>query len=247
MTLPLFISSETLIANQVVTLDGNEGRHAVSVRRIRVGERIELTDGRGVRATCTVLEVKKNSLSAKIESITLEPKPEVSFIAVQALAKGDRADLALEILTEVGIDVLVPWAATHSIAKWDDPEKGLAKWRRTVQEACKQSRRTRFPQVEALKNLEEVAELIATADLAIVLHETADASITDINVPAAGRVVLVIGPEGGISSDELMKFRESGANVVRMGNSVMRTSTAGGAGLACLISRTKRWSIKSGE
>jgi len=243
MTLPLFISSANLALNQTVVLDGDEGHHAVSVRRIRLGEKIELTDGSGSRAVCEVVAIGKKSLDARIESVQVEAKPEVTFTVVQALAKGDRSDLALEILTEVGVDEITPWAAAHSIAKWDASDKGLLKWQRIVREASKQARRAWIPQISALHSTGEVAELLAAADLALVLHESAKESISDLKVPVSGSVVIVVGPEGGISPDELGTFAQARAKIVRMGAPVMRTSTAGGVALGVLMSATKRWEI----
>ena len=247
MTLPVFITSANLQTQQTVVLDGDEGRHAVAVRRIRVGEKIELTDGNGVKAICAVVSVSKHSLDAEVESVNVEPKPEVTFTVVQALAKGDRSDLALEILTEVGVDSITPWSAAHSIAKWDETDKGLLKWQRVVREATKQARRSWIPQISALHSTSEVADLLANADLALVLHESADQSISDIEVPEHGSVIVVVGPEGGVSPEELKVFAQSGAKIVRMGAPVMRTSTAGGVALGVLMSATKRWEITVGQ
>lgn len=247
MTLPVFIYSGNLQPEQLVVLDGDEGRHAVTVRRIRVGEKIELTDGNGRRAICEVVEVDKKSLEAKIESVETQTQPDVTFTVVQALAKGDRSDLALEILTEVGVDVITPWAAAHSIAKWDDSNKGLLKWQRVVREASKQARRAWIPRISSLQSTAQVAQLLATADLALVLHESADNSISDQKIPAQGSVVIVVGPEGGISPDELSTFAQAGAEIVRMGAAVMRTSTAGGVALGVVMSTTKRWEIRASQ
>lgn len=247
MTYPVFISSANLQPAQTVVLDGDEGHHAVSVRRIRLGEKIELTDGHGRRAICEVVAVGKKSLDAKIESVHTEAKPNVTFTVVQALAKGDRSDLALEILTEVGVDEIVPWAAAHSIAKWDATDKGLLKWQRIVREASKQARRAWLPRISALHATGEVAQLLAEADLALVLHESATDSISALKVPVSGSVAVVVGPEGGISPEELTTFAAAGAQIVRMGAPVMRTSTAGGVALGVLMSATKRWEIPTSQ
>ena len=247
MTYPVFITSANLQPAQTVVLDGDEGHHAVSVRRIRLGEKIELTDGHGRRAICEVVAVGKKSLDAKIESVHTEAKPDVTFTVVQALAKGDRSDLALEILTEVGVDKIVPWAAAHSIAKWDATDKGLLKWQRIVREASKQARRAWLPKISALHTTGEVAQLLAEADLALVLHESALDSISALKVPVSGSVAVVVGPEGGISPEELTTFAAAGAQIVRMGAPVMRTSTAGGVALGVLMSATKRWEIPTSQ
>jgi 16S rRNA (uracil1498-N3)-methyltransferase len=247
MTLPVFISSDNLQPGHTVELDGDEGHHAVTVRRIRVGEKIELTDGNGRRAVCEVVAVGKKSLDARIETVNVEQKPEVSFTVVQALAKGDRGDLALEILTEVGVDEITPWSAAHSIAKWDATDKGFLKWQRVVREASKQARRAWLPQICALHTTGEVATLLAGAELALVLHESAQNSISEVKVPASGRVVIVVGPEGGITAEELTTFSQAGAQIVRMGAPVMRTSTAGGVALGVLMAATNRWAIPASE
>lgn len=247
MTLPVFISSADLQLAHTVVLDGDEGHHAVAVRRIRVGEKIELTDGNGQRAVCEVLAVDKKSLEARIDLVHAESKPEVAFTVVQALAKGDRSDLALEILTEVGVDEITPWSAAHSIAKWDATDKGLIKWQRVVREASKQARRAWIPKVSSLHSTAQVAQLLAGADLALVLHESARDSIAELKIPSSGRIVIVVGPEGGISPEELSTFAEVGARAVRMGASVMRTSTAGGVALGVLMSATKRWEIPASQ
>jgi len=247
MTLPVFITHAALVAGQTVSLDGDEGRHAVAVRRLRVGELIELTDGNGTRAVCEVVSLAKHSLVALVNSAQVEAPSELTFTVVQALAKGDRSDLALEILTEVGADIIVPWAAAHSIAKWDDSAKGKTKWQRTVQESMKQSRRSYLPAVTDLHSTAQVCEILASADLAVVLHESADTAFAELELPQAGSVVIVVGPEGGISPLELAAFSQAGAAITQMGRSVMRTSTAGGIALGVLISRTKRWAIRNGQ
>ena len=247
MTLPVFISNANLQPEQIVVLDGDEGHHAVSVRRIRLGEKIELIDGNGRRAICAVVALGKKSLDARVESVDTEEKSEVIFTVVQALAKGDRSDLALEILTEVGVDQITPWSAVHSIAKWDASDKGLLKWQRIVREASKQARRAWLPKISGLHSTSEVAQLLGQADLALVLHESAQDSISDLLVPTSGSIVVVVGPEGGISLEELATFSQAGAQIVRMGPAVMRTSTAGGVALGVLMSATKRWEISPSE
>ncbi|MBU6348148.1 MAG: 16S rRNA (uracil(1498)-N(3))-methyltransferase [Actinomycetales bacterium] len=241
MTLPVFLYQEPMSVDAFVTLSGDEGKHAATVRRIRVGEQIELVDGAGTRATCVVTVVSKHELTVRIAGVSFTQAPDLQFYVAQALAKGDRSDLALEILTEIGIDGIIPWSATHSIAKWSDPEKGQAKWQRVVTEASKQSRRAYVPCIAPLHSTEQLLSAIGANNLAIVLHEAASESITEITLPQAGQVLLVVGPEGGITGEEISAMKAAGAKVVRMGTSVMRTSTAGGAALAALISQTNRW------
>ena len=243
MSNPVFLCDlpSDLSAGAIVHLAGDEGRHAAVVRRIKLGEIVDLCNGEGVRATGTVCEVKKESIFIQVETVENEPLPELQIVVVQAVAKGDRAELAVEMLTEVGVDVVVPWRAHHSVVKWDNAEKALERWRRTMREATKQSRRAWMPFVEGLQSSEAICELIAAADLAVVLHESADQSLANITVPKSGQIVLVIGPEGGISQDELLMFGNAGAKIAQMGPSVMRTSTAGAVATAVISSGTSRW------
>jgi 16S rRNA (uracil1498-N3)-methyltransferase len=232
------ISKET----KTFTLDGDEGRHAATVKRMREGEVIHLCDGQGTRAIATVVKVHKNSLDLSIDQFTFEESPEPRFVVVQALAKGERAELAVEMLTEVGADAIIPWRAEHSIGKWDSVEKGLEKWRRTSRESAKQSRRAWIPEISNLKSTAEVCEMMSQAQSVFVLHESADQALAACAIREQGTIMIVVGPEGGISPDELAAFSSAGARVVHMGASVMRTSTAGAIAVGGLLMRSQRWS-----
>jgi 16S rRNA (uracil1498-N3)-methyltransferase len=232
------ISKET----KTFTLDGDEGRHAATVKRMREGEVIHLCDGQGTRAIATVVKVHKNSLDLSIDQFTFEESPEPRFVVVQALAKGERAELAVEMLTEVGADAIIPWRAEHSIGKWDSVEKGLEKWRRTSRESAKQSRRAWIPEISNLKSTAEVCEMMSQAQSVFVLHESADQALAACAIREQGTIMIVVGPEGGISPDELAAFSAAGARVVHMGASVMRTSTAGAIAVGGLLMRSQRWS-----
>ncbi|MCX4974583.1 16S rRNA (uracil(1498)-N(3))-methyltransferase [Streptomyces sp. NBC_00620] len=226
-------------------LDGAEGRHAVSVKRLRAGEDVILTDGAGRWADCVVLDTEgKDRLIVQMDSVAEEPEEEPRITVVQALPKGDRGELAVETMTETGVDAIVPWAASRCITQWKDERglKGLAKWRATAREAGKQSRRVRFPEVADAMTTKQVAALLAKADLAAVLHESGDEPLATAELPEQGEIVLVIGPEGGVSPEELALFTEAGARAYRLGRSVLRTSTAGTAAAALLLGRTGRWS-----
>jgi 16S rRNA (uracil1498-N3)-methyltransferase len=245
VTLPTFVYDDagSLSAGASVELGGDEGRHAVVVRRLRAGERIVLTDGLGAAATCTVCEVDKASLTADVDEITHQPAEEPLVTVVQAIPKGERGELAVEMLTEVGADVIVPWAAERCVSVWrgDRAAKSLAKWRATAREAAKQARRVHFPSVTEPATTAEVAELLAGASVPVVLHEAASGPIGNLPIPGRGRIVVVVGPEGGISEAELAAFAAVGAEPVRLGSSVLRTSTAGVAAVAALLARTRRW------
>jgi 16S rRNA (uracil1498-N3)-methyltransferase len=163
-------------------------------------------------------------------------------VLVQALPKGDRGPLAVELATELGVDRIVPWAASRCVTRWRDDRvaKGVAKWRAAAHAASKQSRRPRVPEVADLASTREVCGELAEVDLAVVLHEQARARISDVDVPTVGTVAVVVGPEGGLTDGEVLAFRAAGAEAVRLGPEVLRTSTAGAAALAALSLRT-RW------
>ncbi|MEU9568456.1 16S rRNA (uracil(1498)-N(3))-methyltransferase [Streptomyces massasporeus] len=226
-------------------LDGPEGRHAVSVKRLRAGEDVVLTDGAGRWAECVVLGTEgKDRLILQLDSWSEEPAEQPRVTVVQALPKGDRGELAVETMTEVGVDAIVPWAAARCITQWkgDRGAKALGKWRATAREAGKQSRRVRFPEVAQAATTKQVAALLAGADFAAVLHESGEAPLATAELPATGDIVLVVGPEGGVAPEELALFEEAGARAYRLGRSVLRTSTAGTAAAAVLLARTGRWS-----
>jgi 16S rRNA (uracil1498-N3)-methyltransferase len=222
----------------VVVLDGAEGRHAATVRRTRVGEVVDLVDGRGTRVTGTVTGTTKDTLTVAVTTRVLEPEPRPRITLVQALAKGDRSELAVETATEVGVDRIVPWAASRCVVKWegDRGAKALERWRSTAREAAKQARRAWFPVVEPPAR---TADLVSLGGQLLVLHESAECPLSA--VPVEGDVVLVVGPEGGISDEELASLTAAGGTAVRLGPTVLRTSTAGAAAIAVVSARTGRW------
>ncbi|OUC98512.1 16S rRNA (uracil(1498)-N(3))-methyltransferase [Streptomyces swartbergensis] len=225
-------------------LDGPEGRHAVSVKRLRPGEDVVLTDGAGRWADGVVLDTQgKDRLIVRLDPVTEEPPEQPRVTVVQALPKGDRGELAVEMMTEVGVDAIVPWAAARCITQWKGERgaKALGKWRATAREAGKQSRRVRFPEVAEAATTKQVAALLAGAEFAAVLHESGDSPLAAAELPSSGEIVLVVGPEGGVAPEELALFGEAGAEAFRLGRSVLRTSTAGTAAAAVLLARTGRW------
>ncbi|MEP6851456.1 MAG: 16S rRNA (uracil(1498)-N(3))-methyltransferase [bacterium] len=235
---------DPLPLNDVVVLDGAEGRHAATVRRIGVGESIRLTDGRGMYRDAEVLAVAKGALRLRCAVVVVEPVPDPRLVVVQALPKGERAELAVELLTELGADEIVPWAASRSVVQWrgDRAARALERWQRTAAEAGKQSRRARWPEVTAAATTAAVAERLSGAAAGLVLHEDATEPLAAVGLPASGEIVVVVGPEGGVSPEELAAFTDAGAIPVRLGIPVLRTSTAGGAALAALSVRIGRWS-----
>jgi 16S rRNA (uracil1498-N3)-methyltransferase len=222
-----------------VTLDGPEGRHAAVVRRIGPGERVRITDGRGTFVDGPVTAVSKSGITVAVEERSQISAPEPRFVVVQALPKSERAELAVEMLTEAGADLIVPWNADRSQFRLN-PErasKTIAKWRAWAFEASKQSRRTWFCEVADIASTDAAADLVRGAALGVVLHEEAKRPLAGVVPPAQGETVLVVGPEGGITPAELDAF---GQEPYRLGDTVLRTSTAGVAALAVLQS-TSRW------
>jgi 16S rRNA (uracil1498-N3)-methyltransferase len=165
---------------------------------------------------------------------------------VQAIPKGDRGELAVELLTEVGVDTVVPWTAARCVAVWrgDRAAKSLARWRSAAHEAAKQARRAWFPEVLGPATTAEVVDLLRGATLPVILHEASERPLADLPVPAEGEIVVVVGPEGGLTDEEASAFADAGAALVRLGPTVLRTSTAGVAAAAALLSRTSRWAAR---
>jgi 16S rRNA (uracil1498-N3)-methyltransferase len=245
VSLPLFlVEPGTLDGRATVRLDGEEGRHAAVVRRVRVGEQVELSDGAGNVARCAVEGVERQGMTCRVLELVERPVPAPHLVVVQALAKGERGELAVELLTEVGVDDVVPWDAARCVARWhgEREARGLRRWRAAAREAAKQSRRAWLPEVTGLATTADVADRLASADLALVLHEVASRPIAAVRPPDAGEVVVVVGPEGGITPEEQEVFEAAGALPVRLGPSVLRTSTAGAVAAGILLARTSRWS-----
>ncbi|MBW1601043.1 16S rRNA (uracil(1498)-N(3))-methyltransferase [Streptomyces sp. JJ66] len=244
MTAPVFVVAPGQLAVGPVLLDGPEGRHAVSVRRLRAGEEVVLTDGAGSGGHGVVTSATgKDRLEVDVRELRTEPEPHPALTVVQALPKGDRGELAVETMTETGVDVIVPWAASRCITQWKGERgaKSLAKWRATAREAGKQARRLRFPEVTEPVTTRQLAERLAAARFAGVLHEAGAEPLARAALPGDGPIVLVVGPEGGVSPEELAAFADAGARPYRLGPSVLRTSTAGTAAAALLLGRTGRW------
>ncbi|MGA8845121.1 MAG: 16S rRNA (uracil(1498)-N(3))-methyltransferase [Nocardioides sp.] len=245
MSLPFHLVPDLAGArvDQVVTVEGDEAHHAVAVRRLRVGEQVALTDGAGTLVVGAVATTGKRVFTVHVESVHRSERPDPDLVVIQALPKGDRGELAVEVLTEIGVGRIVPWAASRSVAVWkgERAEKSLTKWRSTAREAAKQARREWHPEVDPMASTAEAVALVAQADLAVVLHEASVAPLSAMRVPDAGTIVLVVGPEGGLSGEEVAAFGAVGARSVRLGSEVLRTSTAGVAAAAALLARTSRW------
>jgi len=253
MSLPVFIHPDLSAARtgEAFSLSGPEARHAVTVKRMGEGERLELIDGTGIRLTLTITATSgKDSLEGMVESIvtTLEPTPRVTV--VQAIPKSERAELAVDLATQAGADEIIAWQADRCVAKWDGKKapKAVAKWQAAAGSAAKQTPPARIPQVRGpLTTPQLVQELrrdraacdAAAAPTVLVLHEEATASIKD--VPLADDVVVLVGPEGGIGDAELDRLKEAGAVPIKLGPEVLRTASAAMVALAAIGMRTQRW------
>jgi 16S rRNA (uracil1498-N3)-methyltransferase len=240
VTDPLFFAAELgrPEVGSLVTLDGEDGRHAVVVRRIRPGEQVMVGDGQGFGVRGNVRAVGRADLTLEVIETMATPGTGRRLVAVQALAKGDRSELAVEMLTETGVAAIIPWAASRSVVRWSGErgDRSRAKWQATAREAAKQSRRLTIPEVTPAMTTAEVARRLVAADVALVLHEAAAERLTDRPLPDQGEVVVVIGPEGGIAPEELDAFAAAGAAPVSISDGVLRTSTAGAVAVALLRS-----------
>jgi 16S rRNA (uracil1498-N3)-methyltransferase len=223
------------------TLAGSEGRHAAVVRRLRPGERVDVGDGAGLVASCVVTGVTGGQLELSVEARREVPWPRPAVTVIQAIPKGDRGELAVEEMTEVGVDRIVPWTADRSVPVWPSGGKGASRWRAKTREAAKQAERAWIPEVTDPVTTAGAAGLLKSAALAVMLVPGAAHPLAAITPPADGELIVVIGPEGGIGPREIEELVAAGAVACRLGPSVLRTSTAGAVAAAVLLSRTSRW------
>jgi 16S rRNA (uracil1498-N3)-methyltransferase len=228
---------------EIIHLSGAEAKHAVQVRRMRIDEAIQLTDKAGLRVRGTVIETQKNSLSILVNSIQLEKAAVLKLTLVQALAKGDRDELAVQAATELGVDSVIPWESDRSVSRWIGIKeaKGIERWQTIASEAAKQSLRVWHPKVLAPIKGEAVSELCKSFDQVLVLDPTSTQGIATIDFPREGSIALVVGPEGGISDEELKALTLAGAKLVHLGDPILRTSTAGIAGISAISALTGQW------
>jgi 16S rRNA (uracil1498-N3)-methyltransferase len=237
MTAALFYVDALPAVGELAVVDGDEGFHAANVRRIRVGEELDLGDGAGAMAHCVIEDVGKGRLSARVmDRWTVEPaSPQVTV--VQALPKSDRSELAVELATEAGADAFVAWQAARCVARWDGG--------RVARAAARQSRRPHIPSVTGVATTGElvaaVRDAVESGSVVLALHESAIEPLTKRPLAQADSLMLVVGPEGGLADDEIAALSEAGAQAVRLGPTVLRTSTAAAVALGALGALTARW------
>lgn len=274
MTLPVFIApdADTLRAcacGESYVLDGDEGFHAATVRRIDVGAMLDVVDGTGLRARCTVIDRAKKALTLRIDHLEHEDEPGVELLLIQALSTGGRDEMAIEMATEVGVDAVMPWQANRSEVRWkgEKAAKGIRKWESTLRSATKQSRRAFIPRLEETRSSAALAQWIAqtTQDGAWVLvcHESADQRLSELLTQLRGlsshassasaalsaetqpscppKIAVIVGPEGGVDPDELSLFEAAGAKICLLGNTVLRASSAGPVALSLISDAIGRW------
>ena len=218
--------------------DSEDAFHAIKVLRISAGEIFNLGDGKGAWSRVNVLNVNKKSMSVKVLETGFEDALPQQFTIVQAIPKGDRIKESIEMSTEGGADRIVMWKAARSIGRADEK---IEKLQQTAREASKQSRRFRIPEVLGVASTDSVIDEIAKADLALVFHESATMTISQVVKPGAIKVVAIIGPEGGLTDQELETFAGAGAKVVLMGRPILRSAHAGLAALAAVNTALSVW------
>ncbi|KNH18971.1 16S rRNA methyltransferase [Arthrobacter sp. ZBG10] len=231
-------------------LEGPEARHAVAVKRLAPGEPVDIVDGAGTRLSGVVVAASSAALEVECISVAREDRPDIRLVLVQALAKGDRDELAIETATELGIDAVIPWQSERAIVRWkgDRAAKAHAKWQSTVTAAAKQARRAWVPEVRAAVDTAALAGAVEAADLAIILHENAVRPLRSVlsawageSTAAVREVLLIVGPEGGISPREVTRLCDQGAVTALLGHHVLRSSTAGPAAVVLASDVLGRW------
>lgn len=247
MAATLFYAEVIPAVGQLAVVEGDEGFHAATVRRTRAGETLTLSDGAGTVADCVVASTGKRTLTARVVQLRTVPRPHPAVTVVQAIPKSERAELAVELATEAGADEFIAWQAERCVARWDGEraEKGLRRWRAVARSAARQSRRAWIPGVEGPLSTgglcDYLADRVGAGAVAMVLHESAADPLAEVSVAQAESLVLVVGPEGGLSAGELDALSAAGAVPVRLGPTVLRTSTAAAVALGALGVLTPRW------
>lgn len=243
MTLPVYVDRalSAVAEGASLTLRGDEGRHAATVRRTKPGEQIDVVNGTGLRARIEVTGATKSEVTGRVLAVTQEQAAGPHITLVQALAKGGRDEQAVETATEYGVDAVIPWQSARCIAQWPDAAraaKGRARWEATALAAAKQSRRSFVPEVADVRTTKQLPEALAGMDAVFVCHESGTVPITEHLGETYGKVAIVVGPEGGITDDEVAFLESAGARTVLLGEHVLRSATAGPWAIAVIRSRS---------
>jgi 16S rRNA (uracil1498-N3)-methyltransferase len=240
---PVFLTDRAAIQRDSIVLSGAEGRHAATVRRLSAGERADVTDGAGTIAECVVSGAGSGVIELAVVARHAVPAPEPRIVVVQAIPKGDRGELAVEIMTEVGVDAVVAWEAERCVARWrgERADRSLARWQATAREAAKQSRRAWIPEVTGPEATPAIVGRVAAAGLAILLDPEAPTGLGRIGMRGHAEIVMIVGPEGGLSPAETEAMVRAGAVPARLGPTVMRSSSAGAVAAALALAASGRW------
>jgi 16S rRNA (uracil1498-N3)-methyltransferase len=240
---PVFLSEPGALAGDRVVLAGPEGRHAATVRRLTAGERVNLTDGAGLIAECVVAAARPGALDLSVLARRREPRPVPAIVVAQALPKGEHGPLAVDLMTEGGVDVIMPWAAQRCVTRWqaDRGDRALARWRAAAREAAKQARRAWLPEVTGLVTTAGLARRVTSASLAVLLDPAGPVPLSEAELPSSGDIMLIVGPEGGVTPAEAADLTGAGAVTARLGPAVLRASSAGLVAATIVASRSGRW------
>ncbi|BBZ40470.1 16S rRNA (uracil(1498)-N(3))-methyltransferase [Mycobacterium conspicuum] len=249
----LFYVDALPATGELAVVGGDEGFHAATVRRIRPGEQVVLGDGAGGLADCVVEHAGRDGLRARVLDRWSVALPGPPVTVVQALPKSDRSELAIELATEAGADAFVAWQAARCVANWDGArvDKGLRRWRAVARSAARQSRRAHIPAVDGVLSTavltQRIRDEVAAGVTVLALHESATVRLTDVPLAQAKSLTLLVGPEGGIAPEEVTALTDAGAVPVRLGPTVLRTSTAAAVALGALGALTTRWDRRCGQ
>ena len=233
-----FVDDLPTTVGQMYTFDNEDALHAIRVLRTGPGEIFWLSDGKGSFSTVKAVDVAKKSMQCEVIESEFQEPLEIEYTVIQALPKGDRLKACAQLLTEAGADRLVFWSSARSIGKAD---KTLDKLDVTVREASKQARRFRIPEIVGPLTTAQVIDEIARTDIAFLFHESATSKLSAITAPKVAKALIIIGPEGGITDEELEAFTSSGAKIALMGRPIFRSAHAGIAGLAAVQTLLKSW------
>jgi len=237
--LPLFFV-DNLSGGDSQLLDKDEAHHAIKVLRLKIGEEIMISDGSGNWVSGPIEELGKKTLLIKVSNQGQKKLNKPELVIVQAITKSDRNKEMLELITVAGVDRIIPWQSDRSISKWQSDSAD--KWELTIKESCKQARRVVMPKLSKVIDSKQLGEELSSVPYSIIFHEAASTNFSEVNVPSdIASIYLIIGPEGGITDEELLMFKGTTSNIVRLGEPVLRSAHAGFAALAAVQTKLGRW------